>query len=79
MDLNDEYMEPADSEAVDQKQQIFECKQSDGDRYNATYSFRDEDHTLGNLLRNQIIKSNHVEFCAYSVPHPSEPIMNVRI
>ena len=38
-----------------------------------------EDHTLGNLLRNQIIKSNHVEFCAYSVPHPSEPIMNVRI
>ena len=43
------------------------------------YRIPKEDHTLGNLLRNQIIKSNHVEFCAYSVPHPSEPIMNVRI
>ena len=35
-------------------------KRIEGDRFNATYSFRDEDHTLGNLLRNQIIKSNHV-------------------
>ena len=25
------------------------------------------------------MKNHHVEFCAYSVPHPSEPIMNVRI
>ena len=56
-----------------------EVKRMDNDNKNATYSFRDEDHTLGNLLRNQIIKSNVVEFCAYSVPHPSEPIMNVRI
>ena len=54
-------------------------KRTQDDNMNATYSFRDEDHTLGNLLRNQIIKNNSVEFCAYSVPHPSEPIMNVRI
>lgn len=46
---------------------------------NATFSFYEEDHTLGNLLRNQIVKNKHVEFCAYSVPHPSEPICNVRI
>ena len=46
---------------------------------NATYSFHGEDHTLGNLLRNQIVKNKHVEFCAYSVPHPSEAICNVRI
>ena len=26
-----------------------------------------------------IIKNKHVEFCAYSVPHPSEPVMNVRL
>ena len=31
------------------------------------------------MLRNVIIKNNEVEFCAYSVPHPSEPIMNVRL
>lgn len=46
---------------------------------NATYSFLNEDHTLGNLLRTVLIKNNEVEFCAYSVPHPSEPIMNVRL
>lgn len=50
-----------------------------GDAQNATFSFYDEDHTLGNLLRNQIVKNKNVEFCAYSVPHPSEPICNVRI
>ena len=49
------------------------------DMKNATYSFMDEDHTLGNLLRNQIVKNKHVEFCAYSVPHPSEQICNVRV
>ena len=46
---------------------------------NATFSFVDEDHSLGNLLRNQIVKNKQVDFCAYSVPHPSEPLMNVRI
>ena len=49
------------------------------DMKNATYSFVDEDHTLGNLLRNQIVKNKHVEFTAYSVPHPSEHLCNVRI
>lgn len=42
------------------------------DLHNATYSFNGEDHTLGNIVRNQIVKNKHVEFCAYSVPHPSE-------
>ena len=49
------------------------------DMMSATYSFVGEDHTLGNLVRNQIVKNKHVEFCAYSVPHPSEAICNVRI
>eukprot|EP00347_Sterkiella_histriomuscorum_P008575 403344569 len=56
-----------------------QVQRADGDNTNATYSFLNEDHTLGNLLRNVIIKNNQVEFCAYSVPHPSEPIMNVRL
>lgn len=50
-----------------------------GDLRNATFSFNNEDHTLGNLLRNQIVKNKNVEFCAYSVPHPSEPVCNVRV
>ena len=54
-------------------------QKQDSDPTNATYSFYNEDHTLGNVLRNVLIKNKSVEFCAYSVPHPSEPLMNLRI
>jgi len=52
---------------------------ADIDNSNATFSFYKEDHTLGNLLRNTLIKNKEVEFVAYTVPHPSEPYMNIRI
>ncbi|KAI9904983.1 hypothetical protein N3K66_001512 [Trichothecium roseum] len=45
----------------------------------ASFEFTDEGHTLGNALRYIIMKNPDVEFCAYSIPHPSEPKMNVRI
>jgi len=45
----------------------------------ASFEFIDEGHTLGNALRYVIMKNSDVEFCAYSIPHPSEPKMNIRI
>ncbi|KAL6809253.1 DNA-directed RNA polymerase [Trichoderma sp. SZMC 28013] len=51
----------------------------------ASFEFTDEGHTLGNALRYVIMKKYaakphpDVEFCAYSIPHPSEPKMNIRI
>ncbi|ORY69931.1 DNA-directed RNA polymerase [Pseudomassariella vexata] len=45
----------------------------------ASYEFLEEGHTLGNALRYIIMKNPDVEFCAYAIPHPSEPKMNVRI
>ncbi|KAI7897836.1 DNA-directed RNA polymerase [Cokeromyces recurvatus] len=44
-----------------------------------TFCFKDEDHTLGNSLRHVINKNPDVDFCGYSIPHPSEAKMNVRI
>ncbi|KKY21973.1 putative dna-directed rna polymerase i and iii 14 kda polypeptide [Phaeomoniella chlamydospora] len=38
-----------------------------------------EDHTLGNALRYIVMKNPKVEFCGYTIPHPSEPYMNIRI
>ena len=67
-----------DSQQEDQKAQEVKAKtvtvsrSPPEDMQNATYSFTGEDHTLGNIIRNQIVKNKHVEFCAYSVPHPSE-------
>jgi len=45
----------------------------------ASYEFTNEDHTLGNALRHIIMKNPAVEFCGYSIPHPAEPKMHLRI
>lgn len=45
----------------------------------ASFQICDEDHTLGNSLRYIIMKNPNVEFCGYSIPHPSENLLNIRI
>ncbi|KAL1964200.1 hypothetical protein VTN77DRAFT_7158 [Rasamsonia byssochlamydoides] len=45
----------------------------------ASFQFADEGHTLGNALRYVIMKNPNVEFCGYTLPHPSESKMNLRI
>ncbi|OAR00726.1 hypothetical protein LLEC1_00232 [Akanthomyces lecanii] len=45
----------------------------------ASFEFIDEGHTMGNALRYIIMKNPDVEFCAYTMPHPSEAKMNIRI
>ncbi|XP_077683207.1 DNA-directed RNA polymerases I and III subunit RPAC2-like isoform X2 [Eretmochelys imbricata] len=44
-----------------------------------TFVLHDEDHTLGNSLRYMIMKNSEVEFCGYSITHPSESKINFRI
>lgn len=44
-----------------------------------TFMMHEEDHTLGNALRFCIQKNPATEFCGYSVPHPSEHVINLRI
>ena len=47
--------------------------------FNCTYTFQNEDHTLGNILRYTLMKDPNTLFCGYSIPHPSEDLMNVRL
>ncbi|CAI4051662.1 hypothetical protein SUVZ_14G2080 [Saccharomyces uvarum] len=49
------------------------------DGTSASFQIVEEDHTLGNALRYIIMKNPDVEFCGYSIPHPSENLLNVRI
>lgn len=44
-----------------------------------SFQIAHEDHTLGNALRYFINKNPDVEFCGYTIPHPSEALMNLRI
>lgn len=50
-----------------------------GDDGVATYVFKNEDHTLGNSLRHVLMRNPDTEFCGYSVPHPSEASMQLRL
>ena len=34
------------------------------------FKLNKEDHTLGNMLRGQLLHSPHVLFSGYRVPHP---------
>lgn len=49
------------------------------DELSKTFIFGNEDHTLGNTLRHVLMHSPKVDFCGYSVPHPYEPKMNMRL
>ncbi|XP_038272457.1 DNA-directed RNA polymerases I and III subunit RPAC2-like isoform X1 [Dermochelys coriacea] len=63
-----------------EKKPVLEMVQADGTDGNCvTFVLHDEDHTLGNSLRYMIMKNSEVEFCGYSITHPSESKINFRI
>lgn len=43
------------------------------------FTFNKEDHTLGNLLRAKLVKSDHVLFAGYQVPHPLFATFKLRV
>ncbi|MCI4379805.1 hypothetical protein PGIGA_G00232720 [Pangasianodon gigas] len=63
-----------------EKKPVLEMVQADGaDEGCVTFVLHEEDHTLGNSLRYMIMKNPEVEFCGYSITHPSESKINFRI
>lgn len=61
-----------------EKDKKFEVKGT-GPGTNRTFAIGNEDHTIGNSLRHILIHNSKVEFAGYSVPHPSEPIVHIRV
>ena len=49
------------------------------DPSSATFTLYHEDHTVGNTLRYMLNKNPEVTFVGYSVPHPAEAKMNLRL
>ncbi|KAJ8663761.1 hypothetical protein O0I10_000034 [Lichtheimia ornata] len=45
----------------------------------ATFKIEREDHTLGNMLRSQLLKDPRVLFAGYKVPHPLEHNFHVKV
>ncbi|KAJ1702618.1 hypothetical protein LUZ63_002397 [Rhynchospora breviuscula] len=44
-----------------------------------TFSVIDEDHTLANSVRFVLNQDPRVSFCEYSIPHPSDNNVNIRV
>ncbi|XP_037636614.1 DNA-directed RNA polymerases I and III subunit RPAC2 [Sebastes umbrosus] len=66
--------------AEGEKKPVLEMVQADGaDEGCVTFVLHDEDHTLGNSLRYMIMKTVDVDFCGYTITHPSESKINFRI
>ena len=38
-----------------------------------------EDHTIANLLRSKLNEDSKVVFAAYQIPHPTEPVIQMKI
>ncbi|CAN4126955.1 unnamed protein product [Withania somnifera] len=49
------------------------------DQSKATFSLTDEDHTLANALRFTLNRDPRVTFCGYSIPHPTDARVNLRV
>eukprot|EP01100_Stratorugosa_tubuloviscum_P007992 TRINITY_DN3304_c0_g2_i1.p1 TRINITY_DN3304_c0_g2~~TRINITY_DN3304_c0_g2_i1.p1 ORF type:complete len:120 (-),score=53.34 TRINITY_DN3304_c0_g2_i1:78-437(-) len=65
--------EPDKSEYLPVKGELrVEFTNSTSSDNSATLIVTKEDHTLGNLLRMQLLKQPQVEFAGYRVPHPLE-------
>ncbi|XP_046389942.1 DNA-directed RNA polymerase II subunit RPB11 [Ischnura elegans] len=45
----------------------------------AIFTINKEDHTLGNMIRNQLLKDPSVLFAGYKLPHPLEHKVIIRI
>ncbi|EEP78215.1 conserved hypothetical protein [Uncinocarpus reesii 1704] len=83
--LNDAEMQEKSPEQLEEELRVAELRRQrikvlpGASETAASFQFEKEDHTLGNALRYVIMKNPGVEFCGYTMPHPSEERMNLRI
>lgn len=64
----------------DESDEVRLTYQADSKRPNCgTFVLHKEDHTLGNLIRLQLLRDNSVRFAGYRMPHPLINDAHVRI
>lgn len=78
-EVNEDSADVEVEEAIVPADKIEIVSGSNSDPTCMTFCFKEEDHTLGNSLRHMIMKNPSVDYCGYSIPHPSEAKMNVHI
>ena len=44
-----------------------------------TFTIEKEDHTLGNMLTDQLLQEPRVQFAGYRIEHPTKDIIHIRV
>lgn len=44
-----------------------------------TFTVQNEDHTLGNMLTDQLLQENGIRFAGYRIEHPTKDIIKIRV
>ena len=44
-----------------------------------TFTINKEDHTVGNILRMQLLRDGDTRFAGYQLPHPLEHVCHVKV
>lgn len=73
---------PIDPEQTEIEEAPLEKKleiESSGSEYSSTFILREEDHTIGNALRHVLAEDQRIELVGYSIPHPLENKLHIRI
>lgn len=71
---------PSNRDAATPKRKLVMLASAEAQSENCrTFIFKGESHTLGNALKNVILQNPAVTFCGYSIPHPAEDQMFLRI
>ena len=55
------------------------CQLANADGSTATLRLHGEDHTFGNSIRYVLAKAPATDFVGYSIPHPSEHVIHLRL
>jgi DNA-directed RNA polymerase II subunit RPB11 len=45
----------------------------------ATFEIQREDHTIGNMVRMKLLEDKSVLFAGYRMPHPLNPLIEVKV
>lgn len=64
---------------LDEGQKKVEWKEETRVPHTAIFTFNKEDHTLGNLLSQRLLKYDYIVFSAYKVPHPLFATFELRV
>ena len=66
-------------EAAEEKRLVVLAGDREAGETCRTFIFHKENHTLGNALRHVLLQNPRVMFAGYSIPHPAEDQMHIRI